>query len=147
MKFVHFTYLPLRYFHWNSGKPFLSRPRWRSVIGLVIGIAPLKKFMIGSPLIGDQEDQGTKYMFFKKFGAGGARGMDKRTRQARRQNKPVCATTFELCAKSWACCHVHRRNLCGQPPPPACGSFSEETFRNAQGSKPMPRLIGAAALL
>ena len=30
----------------RSGKLFLSRPRWRSVIGLVIGIAPLKKFVM-----------------------------------------------------------------------------------------------------
>ena len=39
----------------RSGKLFLSRPRWRSVIGLVIGIAPLKKFVIGSPLKSKEE--------------------------------------------------------------------------------------------
>ena len=34
----------------RSGKLFPSRPRWRSMLGFMIGIAPLKKLMIGSPL-------------------------------------------------------------------------------------------------
>ena len=39
----------------RSGKLFLSRPRWGSMIEFMIGTAPLKKFMVGSLLKSKEE--------------------------------------------------------------------------------------------